>query len=138
MGNCCKKFSDWICPNPWEGMEIQRLYAYDYNIRTVRLTHLEESYIGVDKLQSRQPTTLAPMQPTLTVHTEMLPEKETVERDPLLKKPLLTPASTPVATAATATTPKSSPLQLGIAAVPPPPPLALLKIAKQKKLYIEY
>ena len=129
MGNCCRKFSNWLCPNPWEGMEIHRLYAYNYNIHSVRLTNLEESYIGAEK---PPPAPLAPIQPTLTVRAEMLPEKETVERDPLLKKPLLTPTITPKIT------PKSSPLHLGISVVPPPPPLALLEIAKQKKLYIEY
>jgi hypothetical protein len=125
MGNCCRKISNWLCPNPWEGMEIHRYYAYNYNIHSVRLS---DSWT---QAAAPEPSpVLIPIQPTLTV----VPEKEAIESDPLLKKPLLTPKTNPIST----TTPKSSPLQLGISAVPPPPPLSLLEIAKQKKLYIEY
>ena len=114
-------------PNPFEGIVIEALYSTNYTTRSVRFDDV------ISTLQSQQPPSqskevLKPILPILTVHTEMLPEKESADLDPLLKKPLLTPK----------TTPKSSPLYIGRPVVPPPPPLSLLEIAKSKRIVIEY
>ena len=126
MGNCCNRCLEWVYPNPWEGIdvyrvspnswkgsEIERAYAYKYQIQSVRLN--ETLHLP------RPPPLLQPQQPQQPQETSATTG---AVKEPLIKKPY--------------STPKSSPLHLGISAVPPPPPLALLEIAKHKKLYIEY
>ena len=105
MGNCCNKCLEWVYPNPWEGMIIENKFAHQYVIQSVR---------SIERVPA--PAPLPAQQPEQ--------EKEPYINEPLIKKHI--------------TTPKSSPLHLGQSAVPPPPPLALLEIAKHKKLHIEY
>ena len=135
MGNCCRRIENWLFPNPFEGIVIEALYSTNYTTRSVRLGADKDPVSAVRQPMQTKTDTLQPIQPTLTVHTEMLPEKESAQLDPLLRKPFLTPKSSSLLGL---TTPKSSPLYLGRPAVPPPPPLSLLDIAKNKKLIIEY
>jgi hypothetical protein len=124
MGNCCRRVENWLCPNPFEGIVIEALYSTNYTTRSVHLGVDKDPVSAVRQPMQTKTDTLQPIQPTLTVHTEMLPEKESAQLDPLLRKPFLTP--------------KSSPLYLGRPVVPPPPAFSLLDIAKNKKLIIEY
>ena len=135
MGNCCRRIENWLCPNPFEGIVIEALYAHNYTSHSVRFDTVEVQAKAQQK-QAQQVAPLQPILPTLTVYTEMLPEKESADLDPLLKKPFLTPKTTPKTTPKS--TPKSSPLYLGRPIVPPPPPFSLLEITKNKKLVIEY
>jgi hypothetical protein len=42
MGNCWARFEEWLCPNPWSGLVIDKL-NYRYTVRSVSLDEVYNS-----------------------------------------------------------------------------------------------
>jgi hypothetical protein len=146
MGNCCKKVKDWIYPNPWDGFVIESMR---YNYKSYKVS-FDEMYGRVRPLvtpaaaapspastpASQQSAASTPHLQALTPSLQPVSEPLT-EREPLLRN-VLTPTSSP-ALGGHYKSLTSSPLVLGSAAGPaPPPPFSLLDITMQKKIHIEY
>ncbi len=143
MGNCCKKFKDWIYPNPWDGFIIDSM-GYDYKSYRVSVG---EIYGRVRPLVT---PSAAPPSPAATLSSASTPPLQALtpslqpvsepltEREPLLRN-VLTPTPSP-ALGGQYKSLTSSPLVLGSAVAPPapPPPFSLLDITMQKKIHIEY
>ena len=45
MGNCWARFEEWLCPNPWSGIVIDKL-DYKYTVRRVSLDNLYNSIMA--------------------------------------------------------------------------------------------
>lgn len=137
MGNCWARFEEWLCPNPWSGMVIDKM-DYRYTVRSVSLDEVYNSIITPPSTPAlsaqaqqppQQPLPLQPLTPPLKTMEE-LPTATVHEQ----KTPLLTATAQPKYNSVS-----SSPLILsGKPAVPAPPPLSLLSITMQKPLHIEY
>ena len=158
MGNCWTRFEEWLCPNPWSGLVIDRLnYRY-----TVQRVSLDDVYNSI-----RTPPVTLPQSPALSASAAPQPQQQPQQQQPPpktqpLPSPPLTPLTPPLKTIeelhvaepvheqktpllTAMAQPKhynsvsSSPLILsGKSPAPAPPPLSLLNITMQKPLHIEY
>lgn len=148
MGNCWTKIEEWLCPNPWSGLVIDKM-DYRYTVRSVSIDEVYNSIKTppATPALNAQAAAQQPQQPPPPPKTQPLPSPALTPLTPPLKNmeefpsaaheqktPLLTATAQPKYNSVS-----SSPLILsGKTAVPAPPPLSLLSITMQKPLHIEY
>lgn len=163
MGNCWARFEEWLCPNPWSGLVIDKL-DYHYTVRSVSLDEVYNSVMATSPLSTTASLSTQVLQPPPQKQQHLSEWRaQPLQKTQPLPAPILAPLTPPiknmeelpaaVATAYEQKTPlltamaqpkhynsvSSSPLILnGKLPAPAPPPLSLLNITMQKPLHIEY
>jgi hypothetical protein len=109
MGNCWARFEEWLCPNPWSGLVIDKI-DYRYTVRSVSLDEVYNSVMaapatpalsttGTNARSSIQAVPLArvPILGQLPATDVSQQQQQQQQQQPLLKtQPLPSPTLSPI------------------------------------------